>query len=38
MLSAVHESWHTAAIIISTGAGPYSLDALILSLMNKHVA
>jgi uncharacterized membrane protein YphA (DoxX/SURF4 family) len=25
-------------IIISFGAGPYSLDALILSLMNKHVA
>ena len=25
-------------IIISAGAGPYSLDALILSLMNKHVA
>lgn len=25
-------------IVISTGAGPYSLDALILSLMNKHVA
>jgi uncharacterized membrane protein YphA (DoxX/SURF4 family) len=24
--------------IISAGAGPYSLDALILSLMNKHVA
>jgi len=25
-------------IIVSAGAGPYSLDALILSLMNKHVA
>ena len=25
-------------IIISAGAGPYSLDALILGLMNKHVA
>ena len=25
-------------IIISAGAGPYSLDALILSLMSKHVA
>ena len=24
--------------IISAGAGPYSLDALILSLMGKHVA
>jgi putative oxidoreductase len=25
-------------IIVSAGAGPYSLDALILGLMNKHVA
>jgi len=25
-------------IVISAGAGPYSLDAVILSLMNKHVA
>jgi uncharacterized membrane protein YphA (DoxX/SURF4 family) len=25
-------------IVISAGAGPYSFDALILSLMNKHVA
>jgi putative oxidoreductase len=25
-------------IIISAGAGPYSLDALILGLMNKHAA
>jgi uncharacterized membrane protein YphA (DoxX/SURF4 family) len=25
-------------VIVSTGAGPYSLDALILRLMNKHVA
>jgi uncharacterized membrane protein YphA (DoxX/SURF4 family) len=25
-------------MVISAGAGPYSLDALILSLMNKHVA
>jgi uncharacterized membrane protein YphA (DoxX/SURF4 family) len=25
-------------MVISTGAGPYSLDALILGLMNKHVA
>jgi uncharacterized membrane protein YphA (DoxX/SURF4 family) len=25
-------------IIVSAGAGPYSLDALILDLMNKHVA
>jgi len=25
-------------IIVSAGAGPYSLDALILNLMNKHVA
>jgi putative oxidoreductase len=25
-------------IIVSAGAGPYSLDALIQSLMNKHVA
>jgi len=25
-------------VIVSMGAGPYSLDALILSLMNKHVA
>ena len=25
-------------IVISAGAGPYSLDALILSIMNKHVA
>src|SRR5271155_5574559 len=25
-------------IVVSAGAGPYSLDALILSLMNKHVA
>src|SRR5580692_2809688 len=24
-------------VIVSAGAGPYSLDALILSLMNKHV-
>ena len=24
-------------LIVSTGAGPYSLDALILGLMNKHV-
>ena len=24
-------------LVISAGAGPYSLDALILSLMNKHV-
>jgi uncharacterized membrane protein YphA (DoxX/SURF4 family) len=25
-------------LVISAGAGPYSLDALILNLMNKHVA
>ena len=25
-------------IIISAGAGPYSLDALILGLINKHAA
>jgi len=25
-------------MIISAGAGPYSFDALILALMNKHVA
>jgi uncharacterized membrane protein YphA (DoxX/SURF4 family) len=25
-------------IIVSAGAGPYSLDALILGLLNKHVA
>jgi uncharacterized membrane protein YphA (DoxX/SURF4 family) len=25
-------------MVISAGAGPYSLDALILGLMNKHVA
>jgi hypothetical protein len=25
-------------IIISAGAGPYSLDALILGVMNKHIA
>ncbi len=25
-------------IIVSAGAGPYSLDALILGLMNKHAA
>ena len=25
-------------VIVSIGAGPYSIDALILSLMNKHVA
>jgi putative oxidoreductase len=25
-------------LVISAGAGPYSLDALILGLMNKHVA
>jgi len=25
-------------IVMSAGAGPYSLDALILGLMNKHVA
>jgi hypothetical protein len=25
-------------IIVSAGAGPYSLDALILSLINKHAA
>ena len=25
-------------MVISTGAGPYSLDALILSLMDKHIA
>jgi uncharacterized membrane protein YphA (DoxX/SURF4 family) len=25
-------------VIVSMGAGPYSLDALILSLINKHVA
>jgi uncharacterized membrane protein YphA (DoxX/SURF4 family) len=25
-------------VIVSAGAGPYSLDALILSLMNKHAA
>jgi uncharacterized membrane protein YphA (DoxX/SURF4 family) len=24
-------------LVVSAGAGPYSLDALILSLMNKHV-
>jgi hypothetical protein len=23
-------------VIVSAGAGPYSLDAVILSLMNKH--
>ena len=25
-------------VVISVGAGPYSLDALILSWMSKHVA
>src|SRR5271167_1545922 len=25
-------------IVVSAGAGPYSLDALILGLMNRHVA
>ena len=25
-------------MVVSTGAGPYSLDAIILGLMNKHVA
>ena len=25
-------------VVISVGAGPYSVDALILNLMNKHVA
>jgi hypothetical protein len=25
-------------MVVSAGAGPYSFDALILSLMNKHVA
>jgi uncharacterized membrane protein YphA (DoxX/SURF4 family) len=25
-------------VVVSAGAGPYSLDALILSLINKHVA
>jgi uncharacterized membrane protein YphA (DoxX/SURF4 family) len=25
-------------IVVSAGAGPYSLDSLILGLMNKHVA
>src|ERR1700685_2501295 len=25
-------------IVVSAGAGPYSIDALILGLMNKHVA
>jgi putative oxidoreductase len=25
-------------IVVSAGAGPYSLDAVILSLMNKHIA
>ena len=25
-------------MVISAGAGPYSLDALIVGLMNKHVA
>jgi uncharacterized membrane protein YphA (DoxX/SURF4 family) len=25
-------------VVISAGAGPYSLDALIVNLMNKHVA
>ncbi len=25
-------------MVVSAGAGPYSLDALLLSLMNKHVA
>jgi putative oxidoreductase len=25
-------------LVVSAGAGPYSLDALILDLMNKHVA
>ena len=25
-------------VVISAGAGPYSLDALILSLINKHAA
>jgi uncharacterized membrane protein YphA (DoxX/SURF4 family) len=25
-------------MVISAGAGPYSLDALILSLLNKHIA
>jgi putative oxidoreductase len=25
-------------MVISAGAGPYSLDALILSLMNRHIA
>jgi hypothetical protein len=25
-------------IVVSAGAGPYSLDALILGLINKHAA
>jgi hypothetical protein len=25
-------------VVVSAGAGPYSLDPLILGLMNKHVA
>lgn len=25
-------------MVVSAGAGPYSLDALILGLMNKHIA
>ena len=25
-------------IVVSAGAGPYSLDAVILGLMNKHAA
>jgi putative oxidoreductase len=25
-------------VVVSAGAGPYSLDAVIMSLMNKHVA
>jgi len=25
-------------MVVSTGTGPYSLDALILGLMNTHIA
>jgi hypothetical protein len=25
-------------IVVSAGAGPYSLDAMILSIINRHVA
>jgi hypothetical protein len=32
------ETLYAFMLIVSTGAGPYSLDALILGLMNKQVA